>query len=267
MRIAGQDQHVGVVSLSRNFGHQIAVTAGLDYSTGDVTVIIDADLQDPPELIQRMIQKWREGYKVVYGKRLVRHGETTFKRITATAFYKLLNLFSDVPIPTEAGDFRLLDKAVVTALRSMPERRRFLRGLTSWVGYPQYALEYDREPRFAGRTKYSLSRMTILALDGILSFSTSPLRAAIWLGFVTASLSFFGIIYAVLLRVITSYWVSGWTLLFVSIMFIGGVQLIFLGVVGEYVGRIFDEVKARPLYFVAEVVGPCKEQPTANVSE
>jgi dolichol-phosphate mannosyltransferase len=267
VRIAAQDQHVRVVSLSRNFGHQIALTAGLDYSTGDVTVIIDADLQDPPELIQSMIQKWREGYKIVYGKRILRLGESTFKRITAKTFYKLLNLFSEVTVPPEAGDFRLLDKTVVADLRSMPERRRFIRGLTSWVGYPQYALEYIREPRFAGRTKYNISRMIILALDGVLSFSTSPLRTAIWLGFATASLSFFGIIYAVVLRLLTSYWVSGWTLLFVSIMFIGGVQLIFLGVVGEYVGRIFHEVKARPLYFVAEVVGPCKEQPTANILE
>ncbi|HEY8616127.1 glycosyltransferase family 2 protein [Phenylobacterium sp.] len=249
--LAQRDRRVRVINLSRNFGHQIAVSAGLDHAQGRVTVIIDADLQDPPAVIPEMIDKWREGYDVVYGQRRSRPGESAFKLGSARLFYRFLNLLSDRPIPLDAGDFRLLDRAVVDAMRGMREYDRFLRGMVSWVGFRQYALPYDRDARFAGESKYPLMKMLRLAADGILSFSVTPLRAAIVLGLVSAALAFLGIVYAIVLRLTTSTWVSGWTLLFVAILFMGGVQLVTAGIIGEYVGRIYREVKGRPLYLLA----------------
>ncbi|MFP4004078.1 MAG: glycosyltransferase family 2 protein [Alphaproteobacteria bacterium] len=249
------DSHVRVLALSRNFGHQLAVTAGLDHARGEAVVIIDADLQDPPELIADMLRLWREGNDVVYGTRTERDGESRFKLASAKAFYRLLDAISAVPIPRDTGDFRLMDRAVVEAVRAMPERDRFLRGMVAWAGYRQIALPYRRAPRAAGKTKYPLFRMIRLAADGLLSFSTAPLRLAIWLGLATCVLAAVGIIYAVVLRLFTDNWVEGWTLAFVAMLFIGGVQLVVLGIIGEYIGRIYGETKKRPLYLVAERLG------------
>lgn len=253
--IRSQHAQVKIVNLSRNFGHQIAVTAGLDRASGDAVVIIDADLQDPPHVIAAMVAKWKEGFEVVYGTRIERGGETQFKLVTSAMFYKLLNKLSDVNIPQNVGDFRLIDRKVLNALKAMPERDRFLRGMVSWTGFEQFSLEYRRDARFAGETKYPLKRMLSLAFDAILSFSTVPLRAAIWVGMSVAGLALIGIVYAVVLRIFTNKWVPGWTLLLVSVFFLGGIELVFLGVIGEYVGRIFTEVKNRPLYFVAHTFG------------
>lgn len=253
--IQAGDPCVRVISLSRNFGHQVAISAGVEAASGDAVVIIDADLQDPPELIAAMLSKWRQGYQVVYGKREEREGETRFKLLTAKWFYRTLNALSDVEIPPSVGDFRLLDRRVVEALERMPERNRFVRGMVSWVGFRQCAIPYRREPRIAGHTKYPFKRMLRLAADGILSFSVVPLRLAVWLGLLTTALAAVGIAYAVILRLFTSEWVAGYTLLFVSILLIGGVQMLLLGILGEYVGRIFTESKNRPLYFVSEYIG------------
>lgn len=259
------DPQVRVLNLSRNFGHQIAVSAGLDHARGRVTVIIDADLQDPPEVMVEMIAKWRDGYDVVYGQRRTRPGENAFKLGSARLFYRLLNVLSDRPIPVDVGDFRLLDRQVVEAMRGMREYDRFLRGMVSWVGFRQCAVPYDRDARFAGVSKYPLMKMLHLAADGILSFSVTPLRAAIILGLLSAAVAFAGIIYAVILRLTTSAWVSGWTLLFVAILFMGGVQLVTAGIIGEYVGRIYREVKGRPLYLLAsDDTAPRDRQPPAR---
>lgn len=269
--IQARDPRVRVVSLSRNFGHQVAISAGIDTASGDAVVIIDADLQDPPELIGEMLSKWRQGYHVVYGKREARAGETRFKLFTAKWFYKTLNALSDVEIPQSVGDFRLLDRRVVEALERMPERNRFVRGMISWVGFRQCAVPYRREPRAAGHTKYPFKRMMRLAADGILSFSLVPLRLAVWLGLITTALAIVGIVYAVILRLFTSEWVEGFTLLFVSVLLIGGVQMLLLGILGEYVGRIFTESKNRPLYLISEYIGFAAEakrgaghEPAAN---
>ena len=253
--LAAADPRTRVINLSRNFGHQIAVTAGLDQAMGDAVVIIDADLQDPPQVIIQMVEKWQEGYEVVYGKRTHRPGETKFKLFSARMFYATLNWLSDISIPRNVGDFRLLDRRVVEAIKSMREQNRFLRGMASWAGFRQFALEYQRDARFAGETKYPLKKMVRLASDGIFSFSVVPLRAAIWTGVGTAFFALLGIVYAVAMRLFTEEWLPGWTLLLVSVFLLGGVQLIFLGVIGEYIGRIFGEVKARPLYFVSETAG------------
>lgn len=250
--IQSGDPRVRVVFLSRNFGHQIALTAGLEHASGDAVAVIDADLQDPPEVILEMLALWRQGYEVIYGRRTVREGETGFKRWSAALFYRLLNRLSDVPIPLDTGDFRLMDRKVVAALLQMPERDRFIRGMVSWVGFRQIALPYRRAPRFAGETKYPLVKMLRFALDGISSFSVRPLKLATWMGFLASGVALAGIIYALFLRLFTSNWVTGWTLLFIAVMFLGGVQLISLGIVGEYVGRIYGEVKRRPLYLVRE---------------
>jgi len=250
-----EDRRVRVVSLSRNFGHQLAVTAGLEHARGDAVVIIDADLQDPPEVIPEMIQRWRDGYQVVYGLRVKRAGETTFKRWSAKLFYRLLNRLSEIEIPPDVGDFRLLDRQVVDVLLAMPERDRFLRGMISWVGFRQVAVIYDREPRRAGTSKYPLVKMLGFALDSVISFSFAPLRLAIWVGFGAIAASFAGIIYALVIRLYTTEWVRGWASIFTAILFLGGIQLITLGIVGEYVGRIYAEVKMRPLYVVRERLG------------
>jgi glycosyltransferase involved in cell wall biosynthesis len=249
------DSRVRVVALSRNFGHQMAVTAGLEHAAGDAVVLIDADLQDPPEVIQQMVARWRDGAEVAYGVRGEREGESSFKVWTASAFYRWINRVSDVAIPLDTGDFRLMDRKVVEALLEMPERDRFVRGMVAWLGFRQEAVTYRRAARFAGTTKYPLAKMIRFAADGILSFSLVPLRLAIWMGFSAAALALLGIIYALVLRLWTSIWVPGWTLLFIGLSFIGGVQLVFLGIIGEYVGRVYGEVKRRPLYVVRERAG------------
>jgi len=253
--IQATDLAVRVLSFSRNFGHQMAVSAGIDHAQGDAIVLIDADLQDPPELIRAMVEKWREGYDVVYGQRHSREGESYFKVATARLFYRFINRLSDVPIPLDTGDFRLMSRQVVNVLKRMPERDRFIRGMVSWVGYRQCALPYERARRYAGVSKYPLRKMVAFATDGILSFSIKPLRLATTVGFLTSGLAILGILYALVLRLWTSYWVSGWTLLIISVLFLGGVQLICLGIIGEYVGRIYSESKRRPLYLIGEALG------------
>lgn len=250
--LARADPRVRGLRLSRNFGQQIATTAGLEHAAGDAVVIIDADLQDPPELIETMIARWQEGYHVAYAQRTERTGETAFKLWSAKVFYRLVE-----GIPNDTGDFRLMDRQVVDALLRMPERDRFLRGMVSWVGFRQIAVPYKREARFAGTTGYSLVKMIGFAIDAIVSFSFAPLRLAVWTGFFVLGLALCGIIYAVILRFFgdPSLWVRGWASVFVAILFMGGVQLISLGIIGEYVGRIYGEVKQRPLYFVRERFG------------
>jgi dolichol-phosphate mannosyltransferase len=260
--IQAGDDTVRVVGFSRNFGHQVAVTAGIEHARGDAVVLIDADLQDPPEVIGEMVARWREGYHVAYGVRVDRPGETAFKRATAKGFYRLLNRLSDVPIPLDTGDFRLMDRAVVRTLMAMPERDRFVRGMVSWVGFRQVAVPYRRAPRLAGESKYPLIKMLRFATDGIASFSTAPLRLATWLGFGVSALALVGIVYALAMRLFTSDWVTGWTLLFITVAFLGGVQLISLGLVGEYVGRIYGESKRRPLYVVQEHHGFEQQRPS-----
>lgn len=257
------DSRVRVVSLARNFGHQLAVTAGLEHASGDAVVIIDADLQDPPEVVPEMIARWRDGYQVVYGLRGKREGETTFKLWTAKVFYRLINRVSEVEIPLDVGDFRLIDRQVVDVLLEMPERDRFLRGMISWVGFKQVAVIYDRAARHAGQTKYPLIKMLRFAVDSVISFSFAPLRLAIWVGFAAIAAAIVGIAYALVIRFYTTTWVRGWASIFTAVLFLGGVQLITLGIVGEYVGRIYAEVKMRPLYVVRERRGFDKpEQPT-----
>lgn len=253
--LAAQDSRIHIVGFARNFGHQIAVTAGLDAARGDAVVLIDADLQDPPSVIHDMIARWQEGYDVVYGVRTEREGESVFKRATARGFYRLLNRLSDVPIPLDTGDFRLMSRRVVDALRAMPERDRFIRGMVSWVGFKQIALPYRRAARFAGTTKYPLRKMLRFAIDGILSFSSKPLQWSITLGLCSAALALMGIVYAVVVRLATNNWVEGWAAIMVSVLFVGGVQLISVGILGEYIGRIYSELKQRPLYVVSEYVG------------
>jgi polyisoprenyl-phosphate glycosyltransferase len=252
--IHAEDPHVRVVYLSRNFGHQFAVTAGLAHARGDAVVIMDADLQDPPEVVLEMVERWRDGYEVVYGVRTDREGETRFKLLTARLFYRLINWLSDTEMPVDAGDFRLLDRRVVDAIVSMPERDRFVRGMVSWVGYRQVGVPYRRAARFAGETKYPVSKMLRFAVDGILSFSIKPLRLSTLLGFASAGLALAAIGYAFVMRVFTQRWVAGWTALIIAILFLGGAQLISLGVVGEYVGRLYGEAKRRPLYLVRETL-------------
>ena len=221
---------VKVIRLSRNFGHQVAVSAGIEYARGQAVVLIDADLQDPPEVIAEMVALWRQGHHVVYGQRAGRAGETRFKLWTARAFYRLINRLSEVPIPLDTGDFRLMDRSVVDALNRMREKHRMLRAMTSWVGYKQVALPYARAERFAGESKYPLRKMLTLALDGIVSFSAVPLKLITIMGVAVSLLSVLGVIYAIVLRLWTDNWVPGWTILFIAVMLIGGLQFIFLGV-------------------------------------
>ena len=257
------DDRVRFRSLSRNFGHQVAVTAGLDSTAGDAVVIIDADLQDPPELIPQMLAEWRKGFDVVRAERRSREGETWFKRWSAAQYYRALDYLSETQMPRNIGDFTLLDSRVVAALREMPEQARYLRGMVSWVGYRQTTVLFDRAARAAGETHYTWRKMLRLGADGILSFSTKPLRLAMWIGLSAAGLSVLGICYALVLRLLTDIWVSGWTLLFIAIMFFGGVQLVVLGVIGQYIGLIFEQAKGRPLYLVKAEGGlPEQRRPT-----
>jgi dolichol-phosphate mannosyltransferase len=263
---ATEDTRIKVICFARNFGHQIAVTAGIDAALGDAVVLIDADLQDPPEVVHQMISKWRDGYDVVYGTRIERTGESAFKLATARGFYRLLNKLSDVPIPLDTGDFRLMSRAVIDTLRAMPERDRFVRGMVSWVGFKQIGLPYKRAARFAGESKYPLSKMLRFATDGILSFSTKPLQLSVGLGMISSVIALMGIVYALFLRVFTSTWVEGWTAIMIAVLFIGGVQLVCIGILGEYIGRIYNEIKNRPLYIVQEYVGFLGDGPAMSRS-
>jgi len=251
--LAQKDRRLKLIRFSRNFGHQIAITAGMDRASGQVVAIIDADLQDPPEVILEMIEKWREGYQVVYGVRKTRKGESAFKLFTAAMFYRTLRLMTPVDIPTDTGDFRLMDRRVVEQLKRMRERSRFVRGMVSWVGFKQCKVEYVRESRAAGETKYPLKKMVRFAVDGILSFSQVPLRLSSALGFLCSVVSFALMLYVLGVKYFHPEWViQGWTSIFVACLFLGGVQLIAIGILGEYIGRIYDEIKARPLYIVDE---------------
>lgn len=250
--LAKKEKRVRPVIFARNFGHQIAVTAGLDYCRGDAAIIIDADLQDPPEVILELIAKWREGYQVVYAVRSEREGETWFKKTTASAFYKIIYRITDVKIPMNTGDFRLLDRKVVDVMNSMRERHRFLRGMSAWVGYKSIGVEYKRAARFAGTTKYPLKKMLKLAFTAITSFSYMPLQMAMIFGFISAGLSIVAIPVVVILRLIGSQFFFGQATTLIAVLFLGGVQLICLGILGEYVGRIYDEAKGRPLYITSE---------------
>ena len=254
------DHHVRVLLLSRNFGHQIAVTAGLEEAAGDAVVIIDADLQDPPEVIPQMIALWREGNDVVYGVRTDRQGESAFKLWTAKVFYRLINRLSETKMPFDAGDFRLLDHRVVDVINSMPERARFLRGMVSWAGFRQIELPYERARRHAGESKYPFRKMLHFAMDGIISFSLVPLKLAIWTGFLAIWIAVAGIIVAIIDRMLDKHLTRGWASLFVAVLFMGGVQLVSLGIIGEYLGRIYTEVKRRPLYVVQERLGFAEKQ-------
>ncbi len=249
------DPRVKVVDFARNFGHQVAITAGADYAQGDAVVIIDADLQDPPEVILDLLAKWREGYEVVYAVRAERKGETWFKEFTAKAFYRIIYKITDINIPMDTGDFRLMDRKVVEALRTMREKHRFMRGMSVWVGFKQVGVEYVRAERYAGETKYPLRKMLKFALDGITSFSYFPLQVATYFGFVAAAVAVLGIIVTVILRLTGSHAFYGQATTLVAVLFLGGVQLISLGIIGEYLGRIYDEVKGRPLYIVREALG------------
>lgn len=249
-------EHVRVVQFARNFGHQIAVTAGMDYAAGDAVVLIDADLQDPPEVILEMLQKWREGYEVVYAVRAEREGETWFKKMTASLFYRVMYSITDIDIPLDTGDFRLIDRQVVDAVESMREQHRFIRGMVSWVGFRQTGVKYVRQERFSGETKYPLRKMLRFAWDGITGFSYFPLQLATYLGFCIAILAGLAILVVVYLRVFTNAQpLEGQATTLVMVLFLGAVQLISLGIIGEYLGRIYNEVKERPLYIVRETLG------------
>lgn len=248
--IAKNDTNVKVISFSRNFGHQAAVTAGLKYTTGDCTMIIDSDMQDPPELLTDMLKLWEEGNEVIYAKRKTRKGESKFKLFTAKMFYKILNGLSDVEIPKDTGDFRLADKKVIEVINSLPEHNKFLRGLFSWVGFKQVPFEYERQERFAGKTKYPLKKMLKLAGDGILSFSTKPLRIIGGLGVISIFISIILLIYTLISYIFASDIEAGWTSMMVAITFFAGVQLVSIWMMSEYIARIYDDTKKRPEYII-----------------
>ena len=251
-RLARQDRHVRPVIFARNFGHQIAITAGWDYARGDAVVTIDGDLQDPPEAIPELVRKWREGYEVVYAVRSERQGEGWFKRFTAALFYRLIYRITDVKIPMDSGDFRLMDRKVVDVLKQMRERHRFPRGMSAWVGFRQVGVAYKRSARYAGVTKYPFRRMLLLALNAITSFSYFPLQVATFFGFFSAGLAILAIPVVVYLRMAGIPQFTGQATTLIAVLFLGGIQLISLGVLGEYIGRLYDEAKGRPLYIVRE---------------
>lgn len=258
--MAKNDTHIRPVIFARNFGHQIAVSAGLDYSRGEAVVIIDADLQDPPEVILQMIELWKLGNEVVYAVRSEREGESWFKRISASLFYRIVYKITDIKIPLDTGDFRLLDRKVINVMKRMPERHRFLRGMSSWIGFKQIGLPYKRAARYAGVTKYPFSKMMKLALNAITSFSYFPLQVATYVGFFSAGISILAIPVVTIGRLTGSQAFFGQATTLIAVLFLGGVQLISLGILGEYIGRIYDEVKGRPLYVV-------REEPTDFESE
>ena len=253
--IAEKDKQVKVISFSRNFGHQCAVTAGLQYVTGDAIVVIDADLQDPPELIPDMLTLWKQGNEVIYAKRKTREGESKFKLLTAKMFYRILNGLSDVEIPADTGDFRLVDRKVVDVINSMPEHNKFLRGLFSWVGFKQQPFEYERKERFAGKTKYPLKKMLKLASDGIISFSTKPLKIVGGLGIITIIISVLLLLYSVISYIFNlNQLAPGWTSIMVEITLFSGVQLLSIWIISEYLARIYDESKKRPQYIISKTI-------------
>lgn len=253
--IATKDEKAKVISFSRNFGHQAAVTAGLKFVTGDCILIIDSDMQDPPELLVDMLKLWEDGNEVIYAKRKTRKGESKFKLMTAKMFYKVLNNLSDVEIPKDTGDFRLVDRKVVDVINSMPEHNKFLRGLFSWVGFKQKPIEYERQERFAGKTKYPLKKMLKLASDGIISFSTKPLKVIGGIGIASIFISFILLIYAILSYIFKwNNLASGWTSLMVAITFFAGVQLVSIWMISEYIARIYDDTKQRPEYIIDEKI-------------
>jgi polyisoprenyl-phosphate glycosyltransferase len=264
-RLAREDKRIRPVIFARNFGHQVAVTAGLDYSRGEAVVIIDADLQDPPELILEMAKKWREGYEVVYAVRTEREGESWFKLWTASLFYRLIYRITDVKIPLDTGDFRLMDRSVVNVMNRMRERHRFLRGMSAWVGFRQIGVEYKRAARKAGETKYPFKKMFRLAINAITSFSYFPLQVATFFGFASAGVAIIAIPVVAALRLAGSHSFEGQTTTLISVLFLGGVQLICLGILGEYIGRLYDEAKGRPLYIVREA--PDEQEPQAVSSQ
>lgn len=254
---AHNNARIKFVSFNRNFGHQMSLTCGYRYSKGDCVITMDADLQDPPEIIPEMIKLWQKNYKIVYAKRENRTVDSTFKRKTAQLFYRLINFLSDTPIPDDVGDYRLIDKAVVAYLNQLPEYYRFLRGLVAWGGFPTTFVYFKRHKRFSGSTHYTFSKMFNFALEGITSFSTKPLRIASYLGFFSAFIGFLGILYALIGKLFQPSffphdWVTGWTGLFVGIMFLGGVQLLTIGIIGEYISKIYIEVQKRPQYLIKE---------------
>ena len=251
-KLGANDDRVRPIIFARNFGHQIAVSAGIDYSRGEAVIIIDADLQDPPEVILDLIKKWQEGFEVVYAVREEREGETWFKKTTASLFYRLIHAITNVDIPLDTGDFRLMDKKVVVVMQGMREKHRFLRGMSAWVGFKQVGVPYKRKPRYAGESKYPLKKMIQFALNAITSFSYFPLQLATYIGFIAAGLSVLAIPVVAVLRLITGTALLGQATTLVIVLFLGGVQLISLGIIGEYIGRIYDEAKDRPLYVVAE---------------
>ncbi|WP_152663607.1 glycosyltransferase family 2 protein [Paenibacillus wulumuqiensis] len=259
-QLCSSDPAVKLIDFSRNFGHQIAITAGMDHAQGDAIVVIDADLQDPPELILEMIEKWKEGYDVVYATRAERKGETGFKKWSAAAFYRTLNKLSDIDIPLDTGDFRLIDRKVCEAMKNLKETNRFVRGLVSWVGFRQTSISYVREERFAGETKYPLKKMLKFASDALVAFSLKPLRLASILGSVISLFSFIYLLFVVGQKLLHFSTTPGWASVIACILFLNGIMLIILGVLGEYIGRIYDEVKQRPLYLVQETKNFSQEQ-------
>ncbi|MEW6276500.1 MAG: glycosyltransferase family 2 protein [Bacillota bacterium] len=255
LKLREKDQNVKVIDFSRNFGKEIALTAGLDFSSGMAIIPIDADLQDPPELIPHLVAKWKEGYEVVYATRKSRHGESWFKKLAAHAFYRLAEKIMDINIPRDTGDFRLMDRSVVEALKALRERNRFMKGLFAWVGFKQAAVHYEREPRHKGKTKWNYFKLCNLAIEGITSFSYVPLRLATYVGLVVALLAFLYAAYIVMVTLIYGNPVPGWPSLVTIVLFLGGVQLICTGILGEYIGRIYNEVKQRPVYMVRQKWG------------
>lgn len=262
--ITASHPEVVLIDFSRNFGHQIAITAGMDYARGQAVIIIDADLQDPPEVMLLMIEKWKQGYEVVYGKRIKRNGETWFKKSTAKLYYRLLRTLTNVDVPTDTGDFRLIDRKVCDVLKGLKEKNRFVRGLISWVGFKQTSVEFIREERFAGVTKYPLKRMLSFAMDGITSFSYKPLRIATYIGFSISFVSFIYLIVVLYQRLFTDSTTAGWASIVAINLLFNGIILILLGVIGEYIGRIYDESKNRPLYILREVVEKGAEAHASN---
>ncbi|MBA2457462.1 MAG: glycosyltransferase family 2 protein [Gemmatimonadales bacterium] len=264
--LRAQDPCVKVVSFSRNFGHQIAITAGLDYSSGDAVIVMDGDLQDPPEVIPELVAQWRAGNEIVFAVRANRNGDAFFKRITASLFYRILGRLTTTQIPVDAGDFRLMSRVAVEALKPIRERNRFVRGLVGWIGFRHTSIRYVRDSRFAGTTKYPLTKMIQFALNGIFSFSLLPLQLATYLGLTVSLISFIYLAYAVWLKVFTTRAVQGWASVIVAVLFMGGVQLVSLGIVGEYIGRIYEEVKQRPLYLVDSLAGFEKVSPQSEAA-
>ncbi len=250
--LAARETAVKYIDFSRNFGHQIAVMAGIDKARGQCVAIIDADLQDPPELIRDMYQKWKEGFEVVYARRKSREGESALKRWTAKAFYRLLDRVTSIHIPVDTGDFRVIDRKIVDVLRQMPEKNKFLRGQIAWIGFRQTALEYERQERFAGDTGYSFRKMMRLALDGITGFSDVPLKIVTYFGFLVSVIAFFVMLYALYARLILKDYVAGWASIIISVLFIGGIQLIAIGIIGEYLSRMNHNLRNRPLYIIRD---------------